>query len=229
MGLVQDDHTSLERKGKAAFGSWWTPDSLATAPGRLELLGNHVDYNGGLVLAGAIDRVIHAMSGPAQSADGSIRLHAPDVQPGMATVDPSAPSLGDSGSTRPSDYLAGIIQALREASVPVRTGLDIVVSGDVPVGFGMSSSAALCVSLTMLLAETELTSKEIVAIARRAERAAWRCAEEHGMDGDGGVNSLAIMYLNRLSDLLFIMSRAANGTEHEVLWVPGTDREKPTR
>ena len=66
-------------------------------------------------------------------------------------------------------------------------------------------------------------------IARRAERAAWRCAEEHGMDGDGGVNSLAIMYLNRLSDLLFIMSRAANGTEHEVLWVPGTDREKPTR
>lgn len=66
-------------------------------------------------------------------------------------------------------------------------------------------------------------------IARRAERAAWRCAEEHGLDGDGGVNSLAITYLNRLSDLLFIMSRAANGTEHEVLWVPGTDREKPTR
>lgn len=66
-------------------------------------------------------------------------------------------------------------------------------------------------------------------IARRAERAAWRCAEEHGLDGDGGVNSLAITYLNRLSDLLFIMSRAANGTEHEVLWVPGTDREKPRR
>jgi cob(I)alamin adenosyltransferase len=66
-------------------------------------------------------------------------------------------------------------------------------------------------------------------IARRAERAAWRCAEEHGFDAVGGVNPLAITYLNRLSDLLFIMSRAANGTEQEVLWIPGTDREKPTR
>ncbi|MCG6566325.1 cob(I)yrinic acid a,c-diamide adenosyltransferase [Tessaracoccus sp. ZS01] len=66
-------------------------------------------------------------------------------------------------------------------------------------------------------------------VARRAERAAWACAEEYGLDADGGVNSLAIKYLNRLSDLLFIMSRAANGAEHEVLWVPGTDREKPTR
>lgn len=66
-------------------------------------------------------------------------------------------------------------------------------------------------------------------IARRAERAAWRCAEEHGFDAVGGVNPLAITYLNRLSDLLFIMSRAANGTDNEVLWVPGTDREKPSR
>ena len=65
-------------------------------------------------------------------------------------------------------------------------------------------------------------------IARRAERAAWRCAEEHGFNAVGGVNPLAITYLNRLSDLLFIMSRAANGTEQEVLWIPGTDREKPT-
>lgn len=66
-------------------------------------------------------------------------------------------------------------------------------------------------------------------IARRAERAAWRCAEEHGFDAVGGVNPLAITYLNRLSDLLFIMSRAANGTQQEVLWIPGTDREKPAR
>ncbi|MFT3886939.1 MAG: cob(I)yrinic acid a,c-diamide adenosyltransferase [Arachnia sp.] len=66
-------------------------------------------------------------------------------------------------------------------------------------------------------------------IARRAERAAWRAAEDYGLDDNGGVSALAITYLNRLSDLLFIMSRAANGTENEVLWVPGTDREKPAR
>lgn len=64
-------------------------------------------------------------------------------------------------------------------------------------------------------------------VARRAERAAWRCVEEHGTDPEGGVNMSAVTYLNRLSDLLFIMSRVANGTEGEILWVPGTDREKP--
>lgn len=66
------------------------------------------------------------------------------------------------------------------------------------------------------------------AITRRAERAAWRCREEFGTDEVGGVNPLAIKYLNRLSDLLFVMTRVANGIDHEVLWVPGTDRGKPT-
>ncbi|NHB85981.1 cob(I)yrinic acid a,c-diamide adenosyltransferase [Tessaracoccus sp. HDW20] len=65
-------------------------------------------------------------------------------------------------------------------------------------------------------------------ITRRAERAAWRCREEFGTD-IGGINPLAITYLNRLSDLLFIMSRVANGTEAEVLWVQGTDRERPAK
>lgn len=71
-------------------------------------------------------------------------------------------------------------------------------------------------------------------VCRRAERVAWRCVEAHGTGvsddrGAGGVNLLAITYLNRLSDLLFIMGRATNGTDGDVLWVPGTDREKPGR
>lgn len=71
-------------------------------------------------------------------------------------------------------------------------------------------------------------------VCRRAERVAWHCFAEHGSEsaegpGRGGVNTLAITYLNRLSDLLFIMSRATNGAEGDVLWVPGTDREKPAR
>lgn len=65
-------------------------------------------------------------------------------------------------------------------------------------------------------------------VVRRAERASWRCVERHGTAADGGVNLLAITYLNRLSDLLFIMSRVANGTAGEILWVPGTDRVKPS-
>lgn len=67
-------------------------------------------------------------------------------------------------------------------------------------------------------------------VARRAERAAWVAAEAYGTepvpddDRPGGVNLLAITYLNRLSDLLFILTRAANGTAGDVLWVPGGRR-----
>lgn len=71
-------------------------------------------------------------------------------------------------------------------------------------------------------------------ICRRAERAAWRAVEAHGTDVaaepgvQGGVNPLAVTYLNRLSDLLFIMSRYAN-RDDEVLWVPGGERNPQTR
>src|SRR5262249_61310138 len=44
--------------GRAAFGSGWRPSRVALAPGRLELLGNHIDYNGGPLLAAAIDRFV---------------------------------------------------------------------------------------------------------------------------------------------------------------------------
>lgn len=71
-------------------------------------------------------------------------------------------------------------------------------------------------------------------VCRRAERVAWSCVETFGTDtaetpGQGGINPLAVTYLNRLSDLLFIMSRATNGADGDVLWIPGTDREKPGR
>lgn len=61
-------------------------------------------------------------------------------------------------------------------------------------------------------------------ITRRAERSAWLAAAQHGTSEPGGVNLLALHYLNRLSDLLFILTRVVNGTDGEVLWVPGGDR-----
>ena len=71
-------------------------------------------------------------------------------------------------------------------------------------------------------------------VVRRAERAAWQAAERYGTepaadDRPGGVNPLAITYLNRLSDLLFILTRVVNGTDGDVLWLPGGDRTRPEK
>jgi cob(I)alamin adenosyltransferase len=60
-------------------------------------------------------------------------------------------------------------------------------------------------------------------VVRRAERAGWAAAEQHGTE-QGGVNLLAVRYLNRLSDLLFILCRGANGPSGDVLWQPGGGR-----
>ncbi|MDA2804498.1 cob(I)yrinic acid a,c-diamide adenosyltransferase [Nocardiopsis suaedae] len=60
-------------------------------------------------------------------------------------------------------------------------------------------------------------------VARRAERSAWAAAEEHGT-GDGGVNPLTARYLNRLSDLLFVLCRYLGRDGGEVLWKPGGER-----
>jgi cob(I)alamin adenosyltransferase len=72
-------------------------------------------------------------------------------------------------------------------------------------------------------------------VARRAERSAWAAAAQYGTDPvpdperSGGVNPRAITYLNRLSDLLFILTRAVNGPDGDVLWVPGGSRKEGER
>ncbi|WP_375426691.1 cob(I)yrinic acid a,c-diamide adenosyltransferase [uncultured Friedmanniella sp.] len=72
-------------------------------------------------------------------------------------------------------------------------------------------------------------------VARRAERAAWAAVELYGVEavteeaGAGGINALAVTYLNRLSDLLFIVIRVVNGREGDVLWVPGGQRNQVSR
>lgn len=70
-------------------------------------------------------------------------------------------------------------------------------------------------------------------VVRRAERTGWAAASIYGNkpatdEHPGGVNLIALAYLNRLSDLLFILARVAGQPTGEVLWVPGKDREAPT-
>jgi cob(I)alamin adenosyltransferase len=64
-------------------------------------------------------------------------------------------------------------------------------------------------------------------VTRRAERSVWAAVREYGTSSTGGVNPLTAQYLNRLSDLLFILCRRANREVGDVLWTPGGGRQAP--
>ena len=158
-----------------AFGSAWNPDGFAIAPGRIELLGNHVDYNGGPVLAAAIDRfIVVAIArdpGRAQTVR-AIAADAPDEA--VATLD--AHALADwrnaSPPPRSLDYVRGVLAGLQtqeRSSLRTRLPASIAIAGDVPIGFGVSSSAALCVSLALALGDGFSGPEEVVLLAQDAE------------------------------------------------------------
>ncbi|HEV2108253.1 MAG TPA: galactokinase family protein [Thermomicrobiales bacterium] len=157
---------------KRRYGAGWMPEWRATASGRIELLGNHLDYNGGPVLAAAIDRQVVALVAP--NGASSVDVVLTDVDQRQDSLNPEALSdwRNASRDIRPEDYVHGVIAALMNRGHPVRVGSRIVVAGDVPIGLGVSSSAALCVALTLALSAEALASDETVLTAREAEHRA---------------------------------------------------------
>lgn len=138
----------------------------AYAPGRVELLGNHTDYNDGVVLSAAIDRGI-TITG--ETADGSvISLQSGDLE---VTVDLA------NGLPKPltentwANYLLGVVHELMEAGFPV-AGFSAKISTTLPTGAGLSSSAALEVA-TCLFSEKlfgfSLPPLDRAKLCRRAE------------------------------------------------------------
>ena len=110
--------------------------TLFSAPGRINLIGEHTDYNGGFVFPGAIDRGITAMIRP--NATGKVNLYAVDLHQTCSfdINDAEGPS-----STH-FRYVYGVVRELTATGIEVK-GFDAVYGGDVPLGAGMSSSAAL--------------------------------------------------------------------------------------
>jgi galactokinase len=144
------------------YGQW--PSIGVRSPGRINLLGEHTDYNGGPVLPTAIDRAIWLAAAP--RTDGRCRLWACDY--GEGCVIEARPS-ARLGQPTWANYLLGV---LAEMGWP--GGMDIAFGGDLPIGAGVSSSAAL-ENATALAANSLFglghTRADLVRIAHRAENA----------------------------------------------------------
>jgi galactokinase len=173
------------------------PDGVWAAPGRVNLIGEHTDYNDGFVLPAAIDRLVRVAAG--RRRDGRLRLWSLQAEP---PVDLAVAEVGPGRVDGWAAYPAGVAWALERAGVEV-TGADLVVDGDVPAGSGLSSSAALECATAVALADlhgAELDGPTLAALARRAEN------EVVGVPS--GVMDQMVSMLGRAGHALFLDTRS---------------------
>jgi len=138
---------------------------LFQAPGRVNLIGEHTDYNEGFALPVALDLVCYAAV--AVRSDRRIIVHSMNREETIETLI-DAPATR-TGSWR--DYVAGVTVMLRDHGVSLR-GVDVVIDSGVPAGAGLSSSAALEVAIAMALldaADETLDPTVLAHLCRRAE------------------------------------------------------------
>jgi galactokinase len=173
------------------------PDGVWAAPGRVNLIGEHTDYNDGFVLPAAIDRQVVAAAGRRQGS----RLRVWSLQTGP----PAELELEEIGPGRVEGwaaYPAGVAWALGQAGVEVG-GADLVVDGDVPAGAGLSSSAALECATATALADLFGAGLDRVALAGVARR-----AENEVVGVPSGVMDQMVSMLGRAGHALFLDTRS---------------------
>ena len=144
------------------------PDVNGSAPGRVNLIGEHTDYNGGYVLPTALPQETHVWL--ARRSDRTVRAVSVDLgADSLATF-----ALGNEARTDSwVDYVQGVTWALGERGVRVE-GADILVTSNVPIGKGLSSSASLEVAVGRALRtafQLALTDVDIAMLGHRAETA----------------------------------------------------------
>ena len=141
------------------------PDVSAIAPGRVNLIGEHTDYNGGFVLPTALPQETHVWL--ARRHDRMVHACSIDIDARTITTF----ELGREARTASwIDYVQGVTWALRERGLEI-DGVDMLVTSDVPIGKGLSSSASLEVAVTRGLRDLFSLSLDDVAVAMVGHRA----------------------------------------------------------
>ena len=138
------------------------PDAVGRAPGRVNLIGEHTDYNGGLCLPIALPHAAYVAV--RRRDDGRIRVVSSQTGSWAGTVSDLKPGAASEGAA----YVVGTLWALRAAGVEV-SGLDVYVESEVPMGSGLSSSAAVICAAAAAMAHDEFSPQQLVDVTIQAE------------------------------------------------------------
>ncbi|RYZ88699.1 MAG: galactokinase, partial [Moraxellaceae bacterium] len=147
------NNQQLNELFSAAFGH--EPSLLVQAPGRVNLIGEHTDYNGGFVLPAAIN--YHTWIVASARPDRELHVVAKDFGSQRILIDLDAPMQQDPVASW-SNYVRGVVQELQKRGYRLHGG-HLLITGNVPSGAGLSSSASLEVALVRAL--TELSDEAI--------------------------------------------------------------------
>lgn len=157
---------------RRAYGT--EPSVVTRAPGRVNLIGEHTDYNDGFVLPLAIDRDTVVAAGSAD--DGLVEVIACDQNHQRDRFDPHAPIVHANDGW--ANYARGVVKVLIEEGVTV-IGSRFAIAGDVPLGSGLSSSASLELAFAhaaLALAGVSMDPARLARVAQRAENDFVGCA-----------------------------------------------------
>jgi galactokinase len=162
------DPLKLSADFTARFG---VKPRLFQAPGRVNLIGEHTDYNAGFVMPAAIG--FYTTVAIAPRADRQLRIHSANFAETRAVPlpGPQATRSRSGESSHWIDYICGVAWALQEQGIPL-CGADMLIHGDVPLGAGLSSSAALEVAAGLALtsiAGQPLEGMRLAKVCQRAE------------------------------------------------------------
>ncbi|MBF8172144.1 galactokinase [Streptomyces olivaceus] len=142
------------------------PEGVWAAPGRVNLIGEHTDYNDGFVMPFALPHT--AVAAVSRRDDGILRLHSADIAAGP--VELRVADLAPGADKAWTAYPSGVVWALREAGHEL-TGADVHLASTVPSGAGLSSSAALEVVVALALNDLYSLGLRGWQLARLCQRA----------------------------------------------------------
>lgn len=164
---------------RLAYGA--EPSRFFAAPGRVNLIGEHVDYNDGFVLPCAIDREAIVALGPADKDSAvplfeAVALDMGDMARARDSFDLASPIVPSENNWQ--NHVRGVVQALGRDGYRVKPAR-IAIAGDVPIGAGLSSSAAFGVAVALACSdysELDLSAETLARVAQRAENDFVGCA-----------------------------------------------------
>jgi len=180
---------------KAEYGV--EPEIVASAPGSVNLMGEHTDYNDGFVLQAALDMNVEV--GISIRKDNSLRFYAADLSERKRTT---IANLKYKREDRWANYPKGVLYEIAQLGYTLK-GMDITIKGSVPQGIGLAASAALCMATAAAanaILELDLNQMQLIQSSSLAEKAFI------GLDTE--ITNHLVAYVARKDNIVFLDNRS---------------------